>query len=96
EKIPYEPVFEFKAAVGYKRFSPIILFTGLSSSFGIQKRLEEIDIFLINAGVESQFLKNIALRFDVENIFDQRYEIWEGYTEGGVQFYASFRFKATK
>lgn len=96
EKIRYEPVFEFKAAVGYKRFSPIILFAGLNSSFGIQKRLEEIDIFLINAGVESQILKNIALRFDVENIFDQRYEIWEGYTEGGVQFYASFRFKATK
>lgn len=92
ERILFEPVSKVKAKIGYKVFFPIVLFAGLNSSFGIKKSgSEEIDIFLLNAGIEREIFKNFALKFEVENIFDQRYEIWDGYTEGGIQFFVSLK-----
>ena len=96
EKIPYEPVSEFNFGMTYKGFSPVTLFGNVNSSFAIETLDDEVDIFTLNAGVEYQLLKDFSLRFETENIMDQRYEIWEGYIEGGVQFYASLKYKIIK
>ena len=96
DKIPYEPVAEFELKTRYKGFCPTVLFAGLNGSFDIEKADENVNLVLLSAGIEREVLNNLALRFEVENILDQRYEIWEGYTEGGIQFFLSFKYKAMK
>jgi hypothetical protein len=93
ERILYEPVSEFELTVKYEEFPKITPFASLNSKFAIETETDTVDIFSVNGGVESQLLENLVLRFDVENIFDQRYEIWEGYTQGGIQFYLSAKYK---
>ncbi|TES90073.1 MAG: hypothetical protein E3J87_10710, partial [Candidatus Cloacimonadota bacterium] len=93
EKLLYEPVSEFDAEISYKGIPRVVPFTSLNSAFSIETHTDTVDVFSLNGGVEYQILKNLALRFEVDNIMDQRYEIWQGYTEGGVQFYASIKYK---
>jgi hypothetical protein len=96
DRVLYEPVSEFKGEVSYTGIPRATPFVGLVSEFGIETQSDTVDVFSVNGGVEYQVLKNFALRLEVENIMDQRYEIWRGYTEGGVQFYASLKYKIIK
>ncbi len=96
DKIPYEPVAEFELKTRYKVFYPTVLFVGLNGSLGIEKAGENVNLVLLSAGIEREVLNNLVLSFEVENILDQRYEIWEEYTEGGIQFFLSFKYKAVK
>jgi len=96
EKIRYEPVSKFEGKLSYKGTPPYILFAGFNSEFAIETYNDTIDIFLINAGIERTVFDNLALSLEVNNIFDSRYERWQGYTEGGIQFYLSVKYKILK
>ena len=93
KRILCEPVSKFDVLVEYKGFSPYIFSAGFNSEFAIKTVNNEIDIFLLNASVERKVFDNLKMRFEVNNIFDSRYERWEGYREGGIQFYFSVRYK---
>ena len=96
EKIRYEPVSKFEGKLSYKGTPPYILFAGFNSEFAIETYNDTIDIFLLNAGIERTILDNLGLSLEVNNIFDSRYERWQGYTEGGIQFYLSVKYKILK
>jgi hypothetical protein len=94
EKVAHEPTAILQVGGAYDGFKPFRVFSDIEGSFDIQTRAtEKVDIFSLNSGVEYRMIENLALRLEAENIFDQRYEIWQGYTEGGIQFYASLKYK---
>ena len=96
EKIPYEPLSKFALKTRYKGFSPFIIFASLEASLGIKRTAQNLDIFLLNGGAKREIFQNCNLRFEIENILNKRYEIWEGYKQGGIQFYLSLKYKITK
>lgn len=95
DKIVFEPTTEVRIGGEYMGFSPLRLFAGLEGSFGIQTWdiFSEIDILSVGTGFEYGLMENLFVGLKAENIFDRRYEVWPGYTEGGIQFYASLKYK---
>lgn len=94
EKVPHEPTTVLRAGGTYGGFEPLTLFTDIEASFDIQTAANrKVDIFSLNGGIAYRLNSTIALKLEAENIFDQRYEVWPGYTEGGIQFYASLKYK---
>jgi outer membrane receptor protein involved in Fe transport len=99
ESIWYEPASEFDIKVKYKGPYSTVPHAGIMSKFGIRTRrlgVDEVDVFSLNAGISYEIIKDLTLKLEVENILDQRYEIWEGYTEGGIQFFVSLKYKTMK
>ncbi len=94
DKIPHEPGAVVHLGSSYNGLSPLVLFSGIEGSFGIRTTATRtIDILSLNGGIEYSLLENLVLRFEAENIFDDRYEVWPGYTEGAIQFNASLKYR---
>jgi hypothetical protein len=94
EKVAHEPVTVLRVGGSYDGLEPFTLFGDIKGCFDIQtSATEKVDIFSLNTGITYRLIENVALRLEAENVFDQRYEIWPGYTEGGIQFYASLKYK---
>jgi hypothetical protein len=94
ESVPHEPTTVLKVGGKYEGFRPFILLAGMDGLFDIQTTAtEKVDIFSLNSGIEYVFARNVVFQLEANNIFDQRYEVWPGYTEGGIQFYASLKYK---
>ena len=96
KRILCEPISRFDVLVDYKGFSPYVFSVGFNSEFAIKTINDNTDIFLLNASVERKVFDSLKMRFEVNNIFDSRYERWEGYKEGGIQFYFSLKYKIAR
>lgn len=94
--IPFEEKAGITGSVSYKPVKNLTLNTwadliGKREISDTQKDLKSFVLF--NAGAEYQAIHNIGLYVKVLNIFDHKYEIWQGYEERPLQIFGGIILK---